>query len=227
MMKENNWSGPQKLRMSKDLSKMYSSRFRWVCYIILVVSTWHLKSGLLSTCYPMFIFASVLKSIAWSDTIKNKVSLFFFFPKSVGVCTKDSSTMVCASCNPLQISVSVVALEHFPNTAHCSVVPGSKQSPGRRRALGGMFTLPALIVGLLAGAPQVPSPCHHLMWPGQASGGNSHPSTWFPGTHPLSGSKCRLIVSCLILKIWPQQQVSVHHCTNIWLFTGLADCLYH
>lgn len=75
MRKENNWSGPQKFRLSKDLSKMYFSGFRWICYIVLVVSTWHLKSVLLSTCYPMFIFASMLKNTAWSDTIKNKVSL--------------------------------------------------------------------------------------------------------------------------------------------------------
>lgn len=35
---------------------MYFSGFRWICYIVLVVSTSHLKSVLLSTCYPTFYF---------------------------------------------------------------------------------------------------------------------------------------------------------------------------
>lgn len=83
-MKENNWSGPQKFRLSKDLSKMYFSGFRRIFYLVLVVSTSHLKSVLLSACYPMFIFASMLKNVAWSDTMTDKVSILLLLSRKHG-----------------------------------------------------------------------------------------------------------------------------------------------
>ena len=202
-MKGSTWSGLQRFRLSKDLAKMCFSGFRW---IVLVVSASHLKSVLLSSCYPTFYFCICVEEHSRTRYNENW-SLYSSFPKARGFELRAHLQWVLPLAIPTDVS--------FDSGTVMFLQYSSLQRSARHKAmppLGRVFTLPGLsrvstTARFLAGTPPVPPTCLHLMWPSQALGGNTRSRTWFPSVHPLFASKCGLIVSCLILTIWPQQQV--------------------